>query len=73
MQTIETQRAIDTLTNQQTVTVRHFYYPQIKETTGTVHKGMTSCGKDYFYISPLGDSHPGASITKTEIIEILNF
>ena len=37
----------------------------------TVHRGeyRTKTG-EYFYLMPIGESHPGAAITKNEIIEI---
>ena len=67
---------INTLNNGDKVSVKlvwhHPIFNKLNETTGTVHKGITNCGKDYFYIRPDGDNHPGASISKGDIISITN-
>ncbi len=38
---------------------------------GRVHTGTTTCGKKYFYIQPIGDPHPGASVTSNQVAEVL--
>lgn len=77
MISIQMQQQINTLNNNQVVTVLiNFYHPINDYTngiTGTVKKGITNCGKSYFYITPQGDNHPGASITKGDIKNILSF
>lgn len=57
------------------VTVKvNFCHPTHKREPikGTVHKGRTNFGKDFFYIQPLGDNHPGASITAGDITEVVS-
>lgn len=75
---IEKQSLINSLQNNQVITVMvNFYHPlngiNSPAITATVHKGITTCGKAYFYAQPIGDSHPGASITKYDIDKILSF
>jgi hypothetical protein len=49
-----------------TVLIRPDYRSRDGIITGTVRKGSR-----HFYIVPAGDSHPGSSITKEEIISII--
>ena len=59
---------IDSLKDKQAIVVRikPDYRAKDGVIVGTVHKG-----RNYFYISPVGDSHPGSCVTKQEIIEIV--
>lgn len=54
------------------VTIRPDYRAKDGVINGTVKRGHSySSGKDWFYIVPAGDSHPGSSVTKLEILSIV--
>ena len=39
---------------------------------GKVRRGYDrTSGKDWFYIIPVGDNHPGSSVTKSEVLSIV--
>lgn len=60
--------SIMSLKDGQSITVKtnYNYLHPFAVITGTLKKA-----RDWFYIQPAGDSHPGASISKGDISEIL--
>lgn len=64
----------DFLKNNQSVTVRIRPDYRAKDgiVTGVVRRGYSYISGEYwFYIVPYNDSHPGSSVTKQEVIEII--